>query len=97
MEGFSKPEPKVEPELPTINYRPGDEVVVVVKDVPRPEELLPNGRPKDPVGFSDSDRAFIVILTNPPKDIKVGQRLKVTLTKITKSYGHKKLAFGACL
>jgi len=96
MDGFNKKEPDAETE-PFTTYRPGDEIVVIVKDIPDVVETLPNGKPKSPVGFSDSDRSFIVIINNPPKDIKVGQRLKVTLTKITKSYGHKRMAFGSCI
>ena len=91
-EGFSKSEP--EKELRPIEYKQGDVVEIVVKDIPDPLDILPNGKTKFPVGFKDD---FVVIVTSGlPKDTQVGDRILVTLLKVAKSHSHKVMGF-ACV
>jgi len=92
MEGFSKQEPELDNALSSIKYKQGDIIEVVVKDIPDTLRVLPNGKSPSPVGFSGD---FVVIITSGlPKDTQVGDRVRVTLLKITKSHSGKKMGFG---
>ena len=92
MEGFSKQEPELDNALLSVEYKQGDTIEVVVKDIPDPLKVLPNGKTPSPVGFTGD---FVVIITSGlPKDIQIGDRISVTLLKITKSHSGKKMGFG---
>ena len=93
MEGFSKQEPELDKTLRPMDYKQGDVIEIVVKEIPTPTDILPSGKPKFPVGFIDD---FIVIVTSGlPKDTQVGDRIRVTLLKVARSYSHKQMGFGA--
>jgi len=86
QEGFSS-------EAHDCSYSQGDIVKdLTVKDVPAPNDLLENGRRKLPVAFVND---FVVILSEYPTTLKVGDSVDVVLLKITKSHSHKNMAFGA--
>ena len=92
MEGFSKQEPELDNALLSVEYKQGDTIEVVVKDIPDPLKVLPNGKTPSPVGFTGD---FVVIITSGlPKDIQIGDRISVTLIKITKSHSGKRMGFG---
>ena len=92
MQGFSKQEPELDNALPSIEYKQGDTIEVVVKDIPDPLKVLPNGKSPSPVGFTGD---FVVIITSGlPKDTQIGDRISVTLLKVTRSHSHKVMGFG---
>ena len=92
MEGFRKQEPELDNALLSVEYKQGDTIEVVVKDIPDPLKVLPNGKTPSPVGFTGD---FVVIITSGlPKDMQIGDRISVTLLKITKSHSGKKMGFG---
>ena len=95
MEGFSKQEPELdnnERQLRTISISQGDVVKgCIVKDVP--EGTLPNGRKLLPVCFTSD---LVIILSEYPPNLRVGDVVDVVILKVTRSHGHKIMAFGAC-
>ena len=92
MERFRKQEPELDNALLSVEYKQGDTIEVVVKDIPDPLKVLPNGKTPSPVGFTGD---FVVIITSGlPKDTQIGDRISVTLLKITKSHSGKKMGFG---
>jgi len=93
-EGFEQ-ESDIEPELQPANYSPGETIVgCTVKDVPsKPDELTKDGKRKLlPVCFKED---FVIILTEYPPDLRIGDKVNVVLVKLTRSHSKKKMAFGA--
>src|SRR3989475_9408520 len=65
-----------------------------VKDVPsKPDELTKDGKRKLlPVCFKED---FVIILTEYPPDLRIGDKVNVVLVKLARSHSKQKMAFGA--
>src|SRR5437016_3086520 len=92
-EGFDK-EIDLDQEYPAATYVPGQTIVgCTVKDIPKPDTLTNDGKRKAlPVAFKDD---FVVILTDYPPGLRIGDKVNVVLVKITKSHSKKKMGFGS--
>lgn len=74
-----------------IPYGAGQELTCTIRDLPPPDDFLPNGQHKLPVAIAGR---FIVMILNSPSTLEVGQNVKVRLVKVANTK-RGEMGFGA--